>query len=147
LVAAIVVALLLPVTLLVGNWTEHDLRGEQDAADYAAAALAVTEPGALVVTSGDQSTFALWYRRHGLGERPDVTVVNVGLWGHPWYRETLAARDPEIARINGVLAPGDLAGLVALSLWRRPVYVTEEAREAVGQGRLQAALPLYRLEP
>jgi hypothetical protein len=146
LLAGTLLAAVLPLLPLTSNWAAHDLRQEGDAGEYAAAALAAAAPGALVVTSGDRSTFALWYRRYALEERNDVTIVNGGLWGFDWYRDTLARHDPETALPEEADSPRDLAGLVEASLGRRPVYVTEEARDAVADQVLVPAGPLYLMQ-
>lgn len=146
LVALLLVALL-PLAPLVGNFAAHDLRRDREAADYAAAALAAAEPEALIVTSGDRATFALWYRHCALAERPDVTIVNGSLWGFDWYRRTLAAYYPAVALPGGEGTPPDLPELIQANLRQRSVYVTEEARGAVGGYRLEPAGPLYRLRP
>ncbi len=146
LVAVSLIALL-PLVPLVGNFAAHDLRRDREAADYAAAALAAAEPEALIVTSGDRATFALWYRHCALAERPDVTIVNGSLWGFDWYRRTLAAHHPAVALPGGEETPPDLSELIQANLRQRSVYVTEEARQAVGDYRLEPAGPLYRLQP
>ena len=146
LLLALLVALL-PLVPLVGNFAAQNLRRDREAADYAVAALAVAEPGALIVTSGDRATFALWYRRYALGARPDVTVVNANLWAFDWYRRTLAAHHPAVALLDGESPPSALPELIRANLRLRPVYVTEEAQGAVTGYRLEPAGPLYRCGP
>jgi len=145
LVAPLLVAAL-PLLPLLGNFAAHDLRQEREAADYATAALAAAEPGALIVSGGDRTTFALWYRCYALGERPDVTVANGSLWSFDWYRHTLAVHHPVVALPDGKTPP-DLPELIRASLRERPVYVTGDARDMAGGYRLEAAGPLYRLWP
>ncbi|MBC8446778.1 MAG: hypothetical protein H8D78_03420, partial [Chloroflexi bacterium] len=136
-----------PLLPLLGNFAAHDLRQEREAADFAAAALAAAEPDALIVSGGDRTTFALWYRRYALDERPDVTVVNASLWGFDWYRRTLAVHHPVVALPDGATTPPDLPELIRANLRQRAVYVTEDARGTAGDYRLEAAGPLYRLRP
>ena len=147
LLVAVSLIALLPLLPLVGNFAAHDLRHDREAADYAAAALAAAVPEALIVTSGDRATFALWYRHCALAERPDVTIVNGSLWGFDWYRRTLAAHHPAVALPGGEGTSPDLPELIQANLRQRSVYVTEEARQAVGDYRLEPAGPLYRLQP
>ena len=150
-VASLLVALLLvaalPLLPLAGNFATHDLRREQETADFATAALAAAAPDALIVSGGDRTTFALWYHRYALDERPDVTVVNAGLWGFDWYRRTLAAHHPAVALPDGATTPPELPELIRANLRQRPVYVTGDARDMAGDYRLEAAGPLYRLQP
>ncbi|MDH7486280.1 MAG: DUF2723 domain-containing protein [Anaerolineae bacterium] len=138
---------LLPLLPLLSNFAAQDLRREREAADFATAALAAAEPGALIVSGGDRDTFALWYRRYALGERPDVTVVNASLWGFDWYRRTLAAHHPAVALPDGATTPPDLPGLIEANLRQRPVYVTGDAQAAISGCRMEPVGPLYRLQP
>ena len=146
LIASLLVALL-PIVPLMGNWSVQDLRQDWEAAEYAASALGAVGPDALIVTSSDRTTFALWYRRYALGERDDVAIVNAGLWGFDWYRETLATHHPAVALADGERSPPELAALMAANLRWRLVYVTQEARDAAGEHPLQPEGPLYRLQP
>jgi hypothetical protein len=145
--AVLSLTVLLPLVPLVGNWATQDLRGDRDAADFAVAALEAADPGALIVTSGDRATFALWYRRYALTEREDVTVINTGLWGFDWYRRSLAVHHPEVALPHGADAPPALPELVEANLRRRSVYATELARAEISAHVLERVGPLYRLKP
>jgi len=147
LLAAVLLVVSLPLLPLAGNFAVSDLRHDREAADYATAALAAAEPGALIITSGDRATFALWYRCYALRERPDVTIVNANLWGFDWYRRTVAVHHPAAASPDGQSPPPTLSKLIRANLARRPIYVTEEARRAISSHRLEPVGPLYRLRP
>ncbi len=62
---------------------------DQDVTAFARAALTGLPDRSLVVVSGDEDTFALWYAQFGLGLRADVAVVNVDLLAWHWYRDDL----------------------------------------------------------
>ena len=147
--AAVAVLLVasLPLLPVQGNFAGQDLRGDREATQYATMALAAAEPGALIITSGDRTTFALWYYRYALAQRQDVVIVNASLWGFDWYRRTLATHDPTLALADGAAEPPELLEIVRASLRRRPIYVTEEARDAVAGHPLEPVGPLYRLQP
>ncbi len=63
---------------------------------FMAAALEQAPPNALIFTRGDEDTFSLWYGRYGLGLRPDVEILSLGLLDQPWYRARLARLNPAV---------------------------------------------------
>ena len=74
-----------------------DASQDRRAADFAARVLADAPPGAIVVTSEDRDTFALWYAHYALGRRPDLAVVVEPLLDFDWYRRNLRAVYPGLA--------------------------------------------------
>ncbi|MFL5578579.1 MAG: protein O-mannosyl-transferase family [Gemmatimonadaceae bacterium] len=77
------------------NWRATDRRDLAEAPvarTFAAAALRSAPPGAVLLASGDNDTYPLWYLQEVEGVRRDVTVVTVPLLGAPWYRAELARR-------------------------------------------------------
>lgn len=52
--------------------------------------------GALVITSEDRDSFALWYYHFALEERPDLRILVSGLSQFDWYRNTLHETYPDI---------------------------------------------------
>jgi len=120
-VAAVVLLAALPAASLVRNWSTHDLRNDREARDFLSAALAEAEEDSIILTSGDRSTFALWYGVYGLRQRSDLAVLNVNLHGYDWY-------DATFARVHGDLLPPATPleeSLVALAA-RRPVYRADD---------------------
>jgi hypothetical protein len=85
----VAVWLLLPALLLALNWGQVNLTGEDDPRRWAEAVLDEAPPAAVVVTSRDAHTFALWYAQAGLEVRPDVTVIDRDLWAQAAYRAFL----------------------------------------------------------
>jgi hypothetical protein len=65
---------------------------------------AVLEPDSLVVTLGDQETFAIWYGLWGdrtLQEAaPGTIAVNESLYQFDWYRRLQRALYPQLAGID-----------------------------------------------
>lgn len=132
---------LLPVVLLVRSAPAVSLRDDVTARDYALHALAVVAPGAMIVSSGDEHTFALWYARHGLGVRPDVTVVERTLWSFDWYRQHLAASPVALPAAAGP----EIETLIETQLPQRPVYVTDPEEDLALRYVLAPAGPLWQI--
>ena len=125
---AILITLLLAVPAISAArfWRENDLSHDREAQEFVTRALADAAPDALILTSGDGPTFALWYAVYGLGQRPDVAPINVNLVAFDWYRRALAGRHPDLAAGLSVFDPaqpdgGSLAALAA----QRPLYRAE----------------------
>ncbi len=74
-------ALLAPLTLAVGNWSDHDRHNCHSVHDIALNHLESCDPDAILITVGDNDTFPLWYLQQVERRRTDVSVYNVGLTG------------------------------------------------------------------
>jgi hypothetical protein len=77
------------------------LPGEAPLAEDAPAFLARLTPrlppDAILLTTGDQPTFALWYARYVLDQRPDVLTLDIPLLNQPWFRANVRAYNPDLA--------------------------------------------------
>jgi len=73
-----------------------DASQDRRAIEFATGVLAAAPPHALVITTADRDTFALWYYHYALGERPDIVVLVEPLLGFAWYREHLSALYPAL---------------------------------------------------
>ncbi len=133
--------LLLPLGLLVSQVPAVNLRGDVTARDYALQALAAAAPDALIVSSGDEHTFALWYARFGLGVRPDVTIVERTLWSFDWYRHHLAGSPTALPAAAGP----DIETLIETQWPQRPVYVTDPEEDLALRYALAPAGPLWQI--
>jgi hypothetical protein len=82
--------LLLPLlqALLFGG--QMDVSKDRSAMDWAAQVLQQAPPQAILLTEQDNHTFTLWYVHDVLGERPDVAVIDVDMWGQEHYRRMMA---------------------------------------------------------
>jgi hypothetical protein len=127
--------------LLVRSAPAVSLRDDIEAREYALEALAVAAPGALIVSSGDEHTFALWYAHHGLGVRPDVTIVERTLWSFDWYRQHLAA---QAAMLSPAAGP-EIETLIAVQLPQRPVYITDPEEDLALRYALDPVGPLWQI--
>ncbi|MCO5193575.1 MAG: DUF2723 domain-containing protein [Anaerolineae bacterium] len=119
-------SLLLPLLLLAlhfGSFSERtdDVRGAvQTFMDSA-------PQDALLVTTGDENIFSLWYFQHVEGWRPDLVVVDANLLGFDWYRNRLAKQYPTVVGLERY----DVAAFQAANAERR--VVCRGSLHAVGQ--------------
>jgi 4-amino-4-deoxy-L-arabinose transferase-like glycosyltransferase len=124
-VAILILAVLaLPVASIAANWSTQDLRKDDAARAFMTSALAEAEPNAVILTAGDERTFALWYGIYGLGQRHDVALINVNLYGYDWYRRSLAETHPNLLPFIGSAPP--LESLIARLAAEQPVYAAED---------------------
>ena len=82
----------LPVVL---NWQANDRRRLPDAvlaSSLGHALLLSAPPDAVLVTAGDNDSYASWFTQYVEGYRPDVATVVSPLLGARWYREELRRR-------------------------------------------------------
>lgn len=126
--ATFLLTVLLPVAAVLANWHANDLSRDSEARDFVSAALAEAEPGALILTAGDRTTFALWYAVYGRGQRRDIVPLNVHLYEFEWYRVTLHLHHPDLTQVEDVCT-------------------TATPLELLVKQALMAGRPVYRAEP
>ncbi len=145
---AFLLIMLLPVLAVLANWRANDLSHDSAARDFVAAALAEAEPGALILTAGDRTTFALWYAVYGLKQRQDVIPLNVHLYEFEWYRLSLHRHHPDLAQLADVCTTvTPLAQLVEQALAGRPVYRAEPLELTLPDTQETPAGVLVRIRP
>jgi hypothetical protein len=133
------IATLATITLLILFWgrlPDYDLRSDHAAQDFLSEAATTLQPGSLVVSSADASTFALWYGAwgsnvdssgaSGSGTRalPDAIFVNYALYEFGWYRELMHDLYPQVPKMGA-----SFAELIAANQPQRPIYFTEPVPE------------------
>ena len=101
--------LLAPLTLALGNWSDHDRHNCHSVHDISLNHLQSCDNDAILITLGDNDTFPLWYLQHVEGRRTDVSVHNLNLEGYRAIKQ-----------------------LVAENQWERPVYVSQYFYERYG---------------
>lgn len=105
-----------------------NLRNDTEAADYGREALAVVEPGIIIIAHSDRPIFSLWYQRYVTGKGSTVTVIAQDLLRFGWYQRQLNAREPGL--LPGGQPEGDRPAtelaLLETQLGRRAIYVTWE---------------------
>jgi hypothetical protein len=84
--------LALAIIPLFANWKSASRAGQTDTADFAADLLNSVEPYGILVTSGDNDTFPLWYAQEVEGVRRDVIVACLSLLRTDWYTRQLLRR-------------------------------------------------------
>ena len=114
---------------LFANWQAASRAGQTDTADFATDLLNSVEPYGILVTSGDNDTFPLWYAQEVEGIRRDVIVACLSLLNTDWYTRQLLRRpvyEYDIAR-----GPAVYRGKV----WKKPagppLKMTMEGANAV----------------
>ncbi len=142
LVAAMVPTMLISTAVIRGTELapEVSMRDATHAAAFAHAALVQAEYGSVILTEDDRATFPLWYARHALGSRTEVTIVDQRLWQFAWYRETLE-------RQAGIPAHGSPSQLLAAGQWPtdRPLVAVDV--ETSGPGSADVTATVRRLSP
>jgi hypothetical protein len=83
------IILLLPLLQALLFWGQIDLSRDRTALEWAERALHQAPPQAVLLSDQDRHTFTLWYVHDVLGNRPDVTVIDVDLWGQRAYHEMM----------------------------------------------------------
>jgi len=115
----------LPLISINSRFGAMDLSADYEAYEFAEAVLDAAAPNAIVISRGDAQTFPLWYLHYGLGNRPDVTVIDRRLLAFDWYRDDLASRDAELAVLGRT---GDAQEAVTTLVLEeglcRPVHLT-----------------------
>lgn len=111
---------------LVDNYATHDRSHSTFAYDFASNLLGQLPPDAILLTSGDNDTFPLWYLRVVEGLRPDVNVVNIPLTNTSWYIEDVLCAPGGLAFSKS--APG-MADLHPLSWKEREVALPEPSAD------------------
>lgn len=115
------ILLLLPPLLLMLNFDQMDPGMHDRVREQAEPVLEQAPPEAILLTSGDQTTFSLWYLQHVEDRRPDLIIVDRNLFAFDWYRRQLGRRTPHLKH----LAQDDLQEFRRANTPRYPVCAVE----------------------
>src|SRR5437868_4935387 len=99
---------------LFANWKSASRSGQTDTADFAADLLNSVEPYGVLITSGDNDTFPLWYAQEVEGVRKDVVVACLSLLNTDWYTRQLLRRP--IYEYDSLRGPAIYRG----KIWKKP---------------------------
>jgi hypothetical protein len=95
-VVAVLLALV-PLDAWQANRAACDLSRVRFAETWSRDVFATLPPHAILLTSGDNDTFPLWYLQNAEQVRTDVTVINASLTNTAWFVAQLRRRDPQLA--------------------------------------------------
>jgi hypothetical protein len=110
-------SLLVPLALVGLNFERQSLRDENWVRPLVEQQLATLPANAILITSGDESLFSLWYVQHVLGCRPDLIIVEENLFTFEWHRAHLRRQYPDLF----VPPADDLAAFVTENGRYRPI--------------------------
>jgi len=121
--------LAIAIVPLFANWQSASRAGQTDTADFAADLLNSVEPYGILVTSGDNDTFPLWYAQEVEGIRRDVIIACLSLLNTDWYTRQLLRRP--VYEYDSLRGPAIYRG----KAWKRPsgppLNLTMEQADAV----------------
>ncbi len=78
------------------TYPQVDASADTRATDFAHAVMEQAPSDAILLTTEDEDSFALWYYHYALGQRPDVKIVIKGMVKHGWYRDLLRSTYPQL---------------------------------------------------
>ena len=90
------VVLLLPINQLTRNFDSLDASETRFAHEDASNLLKPLPPNAILLTTGDNDTFPLWYLQQVENVRTDVTVLNLSLLNTNWFVRQVMNWEPEV---------------------------------------------------
>ena len=132
------------IVLAVFRAPEIMLHTTDEAEIFLAGAQEVIEPGSIVITRDDTTTFALWYANWGSQElqesAPDVVLVNDALYQFEWYRRLLGDLYPHVPGVDQ-----SVETLLAANQNERSVFFSEML-PIVPEDQLTPAGPLWRYQ-
>lgn len=86
----------MPVSQIIRNYHTADGSHSLFARDLSISTLNGLPTDAILLTSGDNDTFPLWYLQAAEGVRPDVTVLNLSLLNTSWYLSQVIERESDL---------------------------------------------------
>jgi hypothetical protein len=130
--------------LLALHLPQTTLRHDREATAFLTNVNDVVEPGSIIITTGDSTTFAVWYGAWGdgslLAAAPDAVIVNYSLYQFDWYRRLLDNLYPTVPNVGL-----SVSAMVDSNAGKRPIYLTEKI-PVIPEERLFPAGPLWRVE-
>lgn len=92
--ATAALAVAMPLSAVVDNWTQRDASRRYFAREFATNLLNSLPDHAILFTVGDNDTFPLLYFQGAEGVRRDVTIINLSVANLPGFPEELRRREP-----------------------------------------------------
>lgn len=139
-VAVSVLCLMVPVEMAAQNWDDHDRSGRRTTAEFAYNCLNSVGENGILLTSGDNFLFPLWYAQEVEGCRIDVRIVDTGLLNTNWYIEQMTGTINESAPI---LSPSDSRSYLygcndSIPVTSRKISVPVNKENVINSGILDA---------
>jgi hypothetical protein len=91
-----IIAAVTPIWTMARNRAALDLSGDHEVQRFCRSVIHEAPPNAVLSSTTDRQTFALWYCQHVEGQRPDLAIVDEGLQEFEWYRLRLLQTHPGI---------------------------------------------------
>lgn len=134
-IAAVTLALIMPVSLRAWDvLSSEDMSEFQLYRDFALAVMKALPDSAILLSSGDPYTFALWYAREVENLRRDITIIDTNLMVMPWYWDGVVQRQIRIP-------PPETEGLFSAEVIRR-MRLRQLFKAYSESGKLFSLIPL-----
>ncbi len=108
-VAALIVAIAVPLQVVSQTWDDHDRSGRYTTRDFGMNYLSSVDENGIIFTNGDNDTFPLWYAQEVEGYRTDVRVVNLAYLATDWYANQVRVPSYDGAGVPMMATPADYA--------------------------------------
>lgn len=102
--------LLVPVSMALQEWDDHDRSKKVLARDMARDYLESCAPNAILFTMGDNDTYPLWYAQEVEGIRPDVRIIITTLLGSDWFMDQLRRKVNNSEPVDVIWRPEQVQG-------------------------------------
>lgn len=89
LVITAIAFIIAPLSMGLQGWNDHDKSEDSFPRDFGKAYLDSCEPNALLIVTGDNIMYPVWYLQEVEGYRTDVRVINYDLLDLDWYVDRL----------------------------------------------------------
>jgi hypothetical protein len=129
---------------LFANWASASRAGQTDTADFATDLLNSVEPYGVLITSGDNDTFPLWYAQEVEGIRRDVIVACLSLLNTDWYTRQMLRRP--VYEYDSLRGPAVYRGRVWKKPGGAPLRLTMDEADAVPPAIALSAPQTFRKE-
>jgi hypothetical protein len=108
--ASLICLMAAPVLMASQEWDDHDRSQKTLARDHAFNMLSTCDSNAILITSGDNDTYPLWYLQEVEGYRTDVRIINVNLLGTDWQNDQLTFKVNDADAIPVIWKPEQYRG-------------------------------------
>ena len=141
-------ALTLPIFNIVANYATTDVSQNTQAADYVREVFDTIDSSSVLIATGDNEVFAIWYGHYSEGLGPRVSVIVAPLLQYEWYWETLTQQHPgRIPEVMPETYEDRIVEIVKENVENRPVYLTYVDSAVEAQFDMHRADRVYRVVP